>query len=296
MTLLENNLDNIETQGWNLFGEKIEKLSVKNRIGFVPISIWQPNWQKVKALKEIIGDTAETRVVLNEHQSSSSSRIKRNTADNENEFIPQYSIFNPHLAQMILSAYCPENATIYDPFAGGGTRGLIASAMGHKYSGVELRQEEVDRLKWKMAELNKHFEIVCGDSQSFLFNDNGFNFSYTCPPYYDVEIYSRLENDLSNAGTYKEFLDMLSKCMFGVFRALKEDSLSVWVIGNFRDKRGRLIHFNGDIVRIAQDIGFTLHDELIFWGASGSAAQRSCNFVANRKSVRVHEYILVFKK
>lgn len=296
MTLLENNLNNIQPLYENdMFGEKIEKLSVKDRIGFTPISIWQPDWAKTKKLKEVIDDYGDTRVI------SKKSGIYRTggrygTTDVEHEVNNQSSIFNPHLAQMILSAYCPENATIYDPFAGGGTRGLIASAMGHKYSGVELRQEEVDRLKWKMAELDRHFELVCGDSQVFPFNDSGFNFSYTCPPYFNLEIYSELENDLSNAGSYDKFLDMISKCMFGVFRALKEDCLAVWVVGNFRDKKGSLVHFNGDLVRIAKDMGFTFHDEIVFWGASGNAVQRVGNFVANRKSVRVHEYVLVFKK
>ena len=40
---------------------------------------------------------------------------------------------------------------------------------------------------------------------------------------------------------------------------------------------------------------FTIN-ELIFWGASKCASQRCGQFEANRKSVRVHEYIIIFKK
>jgi len=89
---------------------------------------------------------------------------------------------------------------------------------------------------------------------------------------------------------------MLQECLLAVYKLLKHGSLAIFVVGNFRDDFGNLVHFNGDIVRIAQLVGFVLHDELIFWGASKCASQRSGQFEANRKSVRVHEYIIVLKK
>ena len=84
--------------------------------------------------------------------------------------------------------------------------------------------------------------------------------------------------------------------MIGVYKGLKKGGLSVWVVGNFRDSKGELTPFNSHLVMLAKKIGFKLHDELIFWGASKCAAQRSGQFEANRKSVRVHEYIIIFKK
>jgi len=277
MELLNKNLDNIKSDT-DLFGNKIEKLSMKDRIGFLPISIWEPDWTTTKQLKEIIGDSAETR------------------GESSYGFQDTQSIFNPHLAQMILSAYCPANSRIYDPFAGGGTRAFIASAMGHKYYGVELRQDEVERIIEKRKKLEKDFHIRVGDSRNFEFDNNSFDFSYTCPPYYNLEVYSELAEDMSNAKTYTDFLAMLKDSMQGVYNGLKKDHLSVWVVGNFRDKKGNLVSFSSDLVKIAQECGFALHDEIIFWGASKAAAQRCGHFQANRKSVRVHEYILIFKK
>ena len=89
---------------------------------------------------------------------------------------------------------------------------------------------------------------------------------------------------------------MIKNVLFNVYKSLKNNCLSVWVIGNFRDKNKNLIHFNGDCIKLGLDVGFDLHDELIFWGASGNAVQRVGNFEANRRSVRVHEYIIIFKK
>lgn len=276
------NLNNIKAD-IDLFGNSHQRLSVQERIGFLPISIWKPDWAIVKKLKDIIGDAGQTRELKGRKMALLGSKYTT-------------SIFNPHLAQMILSAYCPENARIYDAFGGGGTRGFVASAMGHLYTGVEIRQEEVDRIVKKQAELSQNFEIVCHDSRFYPIKENSFDFSYSCPPYYDLEVYSTLEGDMSNVSTYNEFLAMLKQSLEVTYRGLKPNSLCIWVVGNLRRSDGSLIHFNGDLARIGVEVGFKLWDELVFWGASDIAVQRSGQFVANRKSVRVHEYIVIFKK
>lgn len=170
--------------------------------------------------------------------------------------------------------------------------------MGHDYLGVEIRQDEVDRIRNRQKELNVHFKIECADSQFYDIEENAYDFSYSCPPYYDLEVYSELEGDMSNAQTYEEFLAMLRKSLQVTHKGLKDGALCIWVVGNFRPNKGKgeLTHFNGDLVRLGLDIGFKLHDEVIFWGGSNAAAQRSGQFQANRKIVRIHEYLVVFKK
>lgn len=260
------NLDNIETE-YNLFGEKINKLSVKDRIGFLPTSIWRPNWQETTRLKRIIGDFGETRLL---EQSSSCTKAFGNKET---------------------------DARIFDPLAGGGTRAIIAAAMGHDYYGVELRQNEVDRIMKMGKDLKLDFCIIEGDGQTEDFDhEDWFDFSYTCPPYYNLEIYSHLKDDLSNASSYKVFLRMLGNCLVNTYNVLKPGALSVWVVGNLRNKNGNLLHLNGHTALLGQRAGFKLHDEIIFEGASDVAKLRSGAFAANRKSVRIHEYILIFKK
>lgn len=280
--LLDNNLDNIKAD-IDLFGNEHKRLSMSDRIGFLPISIWKPNWEIVKTLKALVGDAGETRNLVGKKMQLLGSKYTT-------------SIFNPHLAQMILSAYCPAKAKIYDAFAGGGTRGFIATAMGHDYTGVEIRQDEVDRIIKQQGELLAPFAIICDDSRFYPIDEGLYDFSYSCPPYYDLEVYSTIDGDMSNVSTYEEFLGMLKQSLEVTYKGLKEGALCVWVVGNFRKNDGSLRHFNGDTVRLAQEVGFSLWDELIFWGASDVAASRSGQFIANRKSVRVHEYILIFKK
>jgi DNA modification methylase len=280
--ILDNNLSNIKEE-IDLWGTPHKKLSMRDRIGFLPISIWKPDWTVVKQLKDIIGDDGSTRELVGDKMSLMGSKYS-------------VSIFNPHLAQMILSAYCPTGAKIFDPFGGGGTRGFIASAMGHEYTGVEVRQEEVDRIHVQQKKLQNEFKLVCADCRTYPVEEGAFNFCYTCPPYYDLEQYSTLENDLSSFGTYEEFMEGIKQSFEVCYKALQPGSFCVWVVGNFRDKHGNLTHFNGDTARVAKEVGFDLWDELIFWGAAGIASSRSGQFEANRKSVRVHESILIFKR
>jgi 16S rRNA G966 N2-methylase RsmD len=276
------NLDAIKVD-IDLFGNPHERLSVMERVGFAPISIWKPDWQLTKRLKEWVGDSGQTRELQGKKMALMGSKYTT-------------SIFNPHLAQMILSAYVPSNQRIYDPFAGGGTRGFVATAMGHDYTGVEIREEEVARLLERQKELGLEFAMHCADSQFFPIAEGYFDFSYTCPPYFDLEVYSDNPGDMSNAESYEHFLMMLRNSMEVVFRGLKPGALFIMVVGNFRDKKSNLTHFSGDTIRLGKEIGFVLHDELVFHGASDMAHQRLGQFVANRRSVRVHEYIIIFKK
>ena len=155
--VFNKNLANIKYEN-NLFGEKVSKSKMLDRIGFLPTSIWIPNVKRTKELKIEINDNCQTRKTLNSNRSD-----RRNGVNGGKP-----SVFNPDLAIKILSAYCPLNASIYDPFAGGGTRGYISTKMGHKYSGVEIRQEEVNRINNQMTVWDEYFEIVKGDSQDEL--------------------------------------------------------------------------------------------------------------------------------
>ncbi len=283
--IFNNNL-NKKIEKIDLFGDVTIEKSIKKRIGFLPTSVWRPNWEITKRLKKLVGDSSQTRESLNSNRSD-----RRNGVNNGKP-----SIFNPNLCQMILSAYCDENSIIYDPFAGGGTRAIISSMFGHKYYGVEIREEEVERINDKKKELDLDFTVIKGDALNKNFDDIKFNFSLTCPPYYDLEQYSNLDNDLSNQKDYNGFLEMLSKSVKRVYDCLEDDSISVWVVGNFRNKFGELEHLNGDLIRIGKENNFILLDELIYEGASKVALTRCSKFEKNRKSIRMHEYIVIFKK
>lgn len=268
----------------NLFYDCGDK-SMKARLGFLPSSLWKPDATITKFLKELINDKSQARETLNSNRSD-----RRHGVNNG-----RCSVFNPQLAQMILAAYAPMNGKIYDPFGGGGTRGYIATKMGYDYTGVEIRKEEYNRVLAQMKEWNLNFKFILADSVKYRPNES-FDFIYTCPPYYDLEVYSDMEEDLSNAPSYMEYLNMLQKVLKNCYDVLKKDSFAVFVVGNFRNKKGELEHLNGDLITKAKEVGFKLWDELIWMGASNVALTRCGKFEKNRKSVRMHEYIIILKK
>ena len=268
----------------NLFYDCGDK-SMKARLGFLPCSIWKPDIKITKFLKDIINDKCQVRETKNANRSD-----RRHGVNNG-----KCSVFNPQLAQMILAAYAPLSGKIYDPFGGGGTRGYIATKMGFNYTGVEIREEEYNRVKDQMRDWGMSFNFILGDSLSYIPDEN-FDFIFTCPPYYDLEVYSDLKDDLSNANSYGEYLEMLQKVLKNCYQVLKKDCFAVFVVGNFRNKMGELEHLNGDLILQAKKAGFKLWDELIWEGASNVALTRCGKFEKNRKSVRMHEYIIILKK
>ena len=48
-----------------------------------------------------------------------------------------------------------------------------------------------------LKELNIKFNIICADSQFYDIKQNFYDFSYSCPPYYNLEIYSDIIGDMS---------------------------------------------------------------------------------------------------
>ena len=184
------------------------------------------------------------------------------------------SRFNPQLAYSILSLYCPPKARIYDPFAGDGTRGQLAEWFGHRYVGVDLSAGI--------------------DSTGFI-PDGKFDFCYTCPPYWNLEKYSKNPLDLFGIAEYPKFLERIKAVLKIVFRVLKTNTYCIWIVGNFRDKTGKMLHFNGDVVRLATEVGFTFWDEII-WFRYSVHNKRITKFIPNKKIIRVHEYVLVFRK
>lgn len=258
----------------------------KGFLSIVPLSTWKVDWTETKVLKNYVGDIGTTRSLKN-------PKIHFWTLSKDDKNKP--SIFNPYIAKLILQAYAPDHADIYDPFAGGGTRAIISATMGHNYTGCEIRQEEVDSINKRGDELNLKYKIINDDSATIV-HPNTFNFSFTCPPYYNLEEYDGGSGDISMAKSYHDFLDMLRPIIKNTYTSLKDDSFSIWVVNNFRNKKGDLRHFNGDFVRIAEEIGFKLYDEIIVNSYANIAQTRAKQFRVSKKMVRFHEYILVFRK
>ena len=81
------------------------------------------------------------------------------------------SIFDPALCELMYNWYCPEGGTILDPFAGGSVRGVVAHHLGFKYTGIDIREEQVESNVSQCKTLlsaNNQPQYIAGDSNKVL--------------------------------------------------------------------------------------------------------------------------------
>lgn len=122
------------------------------------------------------------------------------------------------------------------------------------------------------------------------------DFLFSCPPYYDLEVYSDLENDASNQSSYDDFIKILEKAFTDSVKCLKDDRFAVVVVGDVRDKKGGYYCFPDDIKRIFRNAGMLLYNELIYVENTGTAGLRVNKHMQHRKVTKVHQNVLVFYK
>ena len=249
------------------------------------------NWQRRKKLWQQLGMKSEV--------GRDSVVINMDTTKKEKNSASYVSIFDPALCEVLYKWFCNENGTILDPFAGGSVRGIVANKLGYKYTGIDIRQEQIDSNReqgLEILEVNNQPQWYCGDSNNVL---NGFtkefDFVFSCPPYADLEVYSDLDGDISNK-PYKEFLTLYEIIIEKSCKLLKNDGLACFVVGEVRDKKGNYIGFVPDTIKAFEKCGMKFYNEAILLNAIASASMRANGNMKSKKLVKVHQNILVFKK
>ena len=213
------------------------------------------------------------------------------------------SVFDPVLCEIAYKWFNVDNGSVLDPFAGGSVRGVVASRLGHKYVGHELRTEQVlvNRAQAKTicpADEYPHPEWIDGDSNVTLdANKDSFDFILTCPPYADLEVYSDAEDDISNMD-YDQFLPVYKSIMAKAASKLKDNRFAMVVVGEVRDKKtGVYRNFVQDTIDSMTEAGLHYYNEIILITSAGSLPMRTGRqFQTSRKVGKTHQNALVFFK
>lgn len=209
------------------------------------------------------------------------------------------SIFDPVLCETQYLWFTKEGDAILDPFAGGSVRGIVAVQLGRSYTGIDLRQEQIDanKVNADFCGLQIKPKWICGDSQEICDQAPGeYDYVFTCPPYGDLEKYSDNANDLSNMEA-DEFDAAYIKILQNAVSMLKDDRFACIVVGNYRDKRGYLRDLVGITVKAMEDAGAHYYNDFVFVTPCGSLPIRAGKaFQASRKMGRTHQYCLCFVK
>ena len=265
------------------------------RYGVWPTTVWEVDKREAVRLRlvEEIGDLTQNRCNAPGTQLSYSTRHKGDGWVG--------SIFDPMVCAWILNCFGPTSGVCFDPFAGGGTRAIMAAKKGLEYHGVELRKEEVLAVRQRCLknEVAEQVRIVRGDARNSLqyMEPASADFIMTCPPYYNLERYGGGENDLSEMATYEDFLRGMEEVIEACSQIIKPGCLAVWVVGLHRDAAGNILAMNHDITRLHKANGFDHREEIVLYGWNNGSLRRVGNFdKGEHRLVRVHEYALVFRR
>lgn len=216
------------------------------------------------------------------------------------------SIFDPVLCELFYKWFVPKGGAILDPFSGGSVRGLVASMLGFKYAGVDLRKEQVEAncAQYDILQREGVSEDfwplwLDGDSREVLptLDVGSADAIFSCPPFFDLEQYSDDGRDISNM-SYDEFLVSYEQIIQSAAYVLKDNRFACYVIGEVRDKKTGICRgLVPETIAQFKRSGFELYNDAILLTAIGSLPIRAGkNFRAGRKLGRTHQYVLIFIK
>jgi DNA modification methylase len=296
----------------NLFGEEVDlPKDLVARFGVPPFSVLdtrQGYWQDIRKKWLALGIKSEIgrgdNVAEGEEGKSDFGKCLPDNTFSEEKYGKKInqatSVFDPCLTDLMLKWFCPKGGTVIDPFCGGSVRGIVASKLGYKYIGIDLREEQIEANKVQGAAIcadNMPTWLV-GDSANICqLIDTKADFIFTCPPYYDLEVYSELPGELSNMPTYQEFMLVMADIIGDACSLLKSNRFACFIVGDIRDKKGFYNNFVGDTISAFRLEGLQLYNEAILVNTAGTLPLRiNRQFNSYRKLGKMHQNILIFYK
>ena len=210
------------------------------------------------------------------------------------------SVFDPVIVELAVRWYSAPGGTVLDPFAGGSVRGIVASLLGRNYLGIDLRADQIKANKEQKSVASPDFPPlwISGDSEKVLdgVEPESVDLVFSCPPYFDLEVYSDDPDDLSNMD-WESFLTSYYEIIRKSAKALKEDRFAVFVIGEVRDKKGFIRGLIPETITAFREAGLNYYNNGITLDPQATAALRAApQFNSGRKLITVHQHFMVFVK
>lgn len=227
------------------------------------------------------------------------------------------SIFDPVVAEAALRWWCPPAGKVLDPFAGGAVRGIVAAVLERPYVGTELRRAQVEanveQAKRVFAKDGRYGPThpsgktvhrptwVEGDATELppsVIAGAPYAAILSCPPYADLEQYSKDPRDLSNM-PWPMFRLKYRQAIAQACELLEPHSFACWVIGEIRSKKAPGL-YRGLVpltIDAFQRAGLAYYNELIINTPAGTLPLRAGRFMRSSGKIgKSHQQLLVFAK
>ena len=211
------------------------------------------------------------------------------------------SVFDPVLCELMYDWFSPKGGMVLDPFAGGSVRGIVCEEMNRRYVGIDLSKSQVKANK----EQSKKPLWINGDSNEELDKvaDESFDFVFTCPPYYDLEVYTDDVKDISNMDV-DSFDVVYESILRKSVHKLKDNRFFGIVVSEVRDpsvtgnySKGRYRGLVRKTIDMLESAGMEFYNDMILFNSQHQASRiGKTYFERNRKIPSVHQNILIFVK
>lgn len=210
------------------------------------------------------------------------------------------SLFDPVLSEILCQWFTPHaHSSICDPFAGDTQKGMVFAMLGHHFTGIELRAEQVEANRRNLEGRDLDCTYICDDGRNIRkhIEADTQDLLFSCPPYFDLEQYSDLPEDASNQRTYNAFMQILAEGFRGGWECLHNNRFAILVVGDVRNHLTQGYYdFAGDLIRIFKSFGATLINRFVLVEQIGSSCLRARNNFQRRKATKTHQDVLVFFK
>lgn len=285
---------------------------LRNKFGWPPFSILNTiswDWQRRKdEWEHLFIDSTVGREVKRFNATPSNTFSARGAEAKAAESISE---FDPYLCELMYKWFSLPGMQILDPFAGGCVRGVVASVLGREYYGIDLSEQQVNTNIMQYGNILGRYSGITanavwgvGDADKVLDDiECKYDMVFTCPPYYNLEKYSKNPDDLSNLPSYSDFLEKFSSILYKASQRLNDDSFFVIVVSEVRANANVMSdsHYLGlvpDTIQILRDkCNLKYYNEIILENNIGSLPIRAPKyFDQSRKIGRHHQNILVFYK
>lgn len=211
------------------------------------------------------------------------------------------SMFDPVLCELMYDWFSPRSGKVLDPFAGGSVRGIVAEELERKYTGIDLSESQI-LANQKQSQKPRW---IIGDSFDILdtLYDEFYDFIFTCPPYYDLEVYTNNPEDISTMDV--DLFDIKYKAILQKsVKKLKNNRFYGIVVSEVRDvsvtgkySTGRYRGLVRKTIDILESTGLEFYNDMILFNSQHQASRiGKTYFERNRKIPSVHQNILVFIK
>lgn len=284
----------------DLFGNTVvEDVLLRDKFIEPPFSVLDAknsNWVRRKKEWNKLGIKSE---IGRDVKTFTGGKFKNNKGKSDRFDNKATSIFDPALCEILYHWFCVNGKEILDPFAGGSVRGIVANYLGYKYSGIDIRKEQIEsniEQAINILDTENQPKWYVGDSNVVLDKiDQKFDFIFSCPPYGNLETYSDLNGDISNM-PYNIFMEVYESIIAKSCSLLNNNSYACFVVGEIRDKKGNYMGFVSDTINAFKKCGMNFYNEAIYLQQLGTASMRVENNMKAQKLVKVHQNVLIFKK